>query len=236
MFHVPTRSVVPVAAGDPAIRSAAALSCHALAVLRSRLASARARSLRPMIQTIAMSAAPSGGDQRERAGTGFSNRCGNPIDEDRRRRDAGQETDERSEQKVAPADVRRASDDIDDRERPDRHHAHEYDCEEPALAEPSRQVVQPSSGEAAHCFPAQVTADCERHRAAHRGADQRIERAEKRPEDDSGNAHQHRHREKHQSAADEGQDGVQRRQRAPRAATCRARSVAPDSSHACSGV
>ena len=98
--------------------------------------------------------------------------------------DAGHETDDRAEQEVAPADVRRAGDDVDDRERPDRHDARENDREQAALAEPSRQVVEPPSGEPAHRLPAQATADGERRRTAQRRAEQRVDGAQQRTEDD----------------------------------------------------
>src|SRR6185437_3029951 len=56
-------------------------------------------------------------EQAERIGSRMAQRRDRAIDEERRRRDARQQSDDRAEQEVAPANVRCAGDNVDDRER-----------------------------------------------------------------------------------------------------------------------
>jgi hypothetical protein len=58
-----------------------------------------------------------------------------------------------------------------------------------------------------------MTTDCERHRAAHGGADHRVGNAQHGAEHDGGYAHEHHYREEDQPARHERQDGEQRRKR-----------------------
>src|SRR5258705_3734258 len=212
MFDVATQRVVLAPAGDRGVRSVV----DSTAMHDGRCAAScfgPVAKLSPNCPYESDERGAYGGEERKGAESRFENRRRDPIDEHRSHYDARREADYRSEQEVAPADVRRPGNDIDDGKGPDRHDAREDDRKKATLAEASRQVVQSSSGKPANGVSAQMTADCERHRTAHRGADHRVGDARHGAEHDGGYAHEHHDPEEDEPTRHEREDGEQRRQR-----------------------
>src|SRR6185295_9811089 len=105
-------------------------------------------------------------EQCERSRSRMAHGGDRAVDEERHRRHAGKQSDERAEHEIAPPDVRCARDDVDDGERRNGNHAHERDGDEPSLREAARQVVDPLPRELAHRFTPELAADRKRERRA----------------------------------------------------------------------
>ena len=129
----------------------------------------------------------------------MTHRCDQAVDEEDRGHDPGQHPQRGPEQEVAPADVRRSGDDVDDGERRDRYDAHENHGQQPALGEAARDRVEALAGEPAHGLTPELAADAVGHDAAQHRAGKRVDAADERAEDNAGDRDDEHHRDDQQA-------------------------------------